>query len=219
MCLELEISWMEVLKNDIESMYFKRLTDFIKDESKSYSIYPRKENIFRAFDLCKFHETKVVIVGQDPYHGENQANGLCFSVNNNAPSPPSLQNILKEVSTNTGTFSNAGNLERWARQGVLLLNSILTVRSGAPNSHKNQGWEKFTDAVITAINNQRHNVIFLLWGNYAQNKGHLIDDKKHCILKTTHPSPFSANKGFLGCRHFSKTNEFLEKNGMKQIHW
>lgn len=216
---ELEISWNNALKIDTESIYFRDLMVFLENEYKLYTVYPKIENVFRAFELCKFYETKVVIIGQDPYHGEGQANGLCFSVSEAVPSPPSLQNIFKEGTRDIGKVSNNSDLERWAKQGILLLNSVLTVRANLPNSHKDHGWEHFTDSVIRGLSDKRDNLVFLLWGSYAQNKAHLINGKKHCILKTTHPSPFSAYKGFLGCSHFSQTNKYLKEHGIECIDW
>jgi uracil-DNA glycosylase len=176
--------------------------------------------IFKAFDLCRFYDTRVVILGQDPYHGVGQANGLCFSVNENISLPPSLHNILKEVARDTNTeVSKNGNLERWAKQGVLMLNSILTVRAGEPGSHANRGWERFSTAVIVALNKELHNLVFLLWGAFAQKTGCLIDRSKHLALETTHPSPFSAHRGFMGCGHFTKTNSYLQEHFLPPIVW
>lgn len=216
---ELEISWKNALKIDTDSIYFKDLMVFLENEYKLYTVYPKIENVFRAFDLCKFYETKVIIIGQDPYHGNGQANGLCFSVSAGVPYPPSLQNIFKEVARDIGTGSNNSDLERWAKQGILLLNSVLTVRANLPNSHKEHGWERFTDSVIKGLSDKKDNLVFLLWGSYAHNKAHLINEKKHCILRTTHPSPFSAYKGFLGCSHFSQTNKYLKEHGITSIDW
>lgn len=214
-------SWKPVLNEEFEKPYFKELIDFVKSEYTTKICYPKGNQIFAAFDHCHFDEVKVVIIGQDPYHGPNQANGLCFSVNDGIPFPPSLQNIFKEVETDLNKpLPKTGNLERWADQGVFLLNATLTVRQSEAGSHQGKGWEKFTDAVIKKISEESENVVFLLWGGFAQKKAALIDAKKHHILKSGHPSPLSANRGFwFGNKHFSQTNDFLKSKGLKEIEW
>lgn len=214
-------SWKPVLNEEFEKPYFKELIDFVKSEYTTKVCYPKGGQIFSAFDHCHFDQVKVVIIGQDPYHGPNQANGLCFSVNDGIPFPPSLQNIFKEIETDLNKpMPKTGNLERWADQGVFLLNATLTVRQSEAGSHQGKGWEKFTDAVIKQISAEKENVVFLLWGGFAQKKAALIDASKHHILKSGHPSPLSANRGFwFGNRHFSQTNEFLKSKGMKEIEW
>lgn len=213
-------SWQKVLSEEFGKEYFEKLTQFVKKEYSSKTVYPEGKNIFRAFELCSFEEVKVVIIGQDPYHGPKQANGLCFSVNDGIALPPSLQNIYKEIETNLGvTRPTKGNLDSWAKQGVLLLNATLTVRANTPGSHQHQGWEEFTNAVIKTISDKKENVVFLLWGKYAQDKGAIIDRKKHHVLTAAHPSPFSAHSGFFGCKHFSKTNEYLKSIGKEPIDW
>jgi len=213
-------SWKGKLKNEFEKDYFSQLTSFVKDEYATQTIFPPGKEIFRAFDSCSFEEVKVVIIGQDPYHGEGQANGLCFSVREGIRQPPSLQNIFKEIRNDLGKpIPSSGDLERWARQGVLLLNATLTVRSSSPGSHQNKGWETFTDAVIKIISNEKSNVVFLLWGAYAQKKGEVIDRSKHLVLMSAHPSPFSADRGFFGSKHFSKANDYLRSKGLKEIDW
>ena len=213
-------SWKNHLRNEFQSPYFNGLIDFVKQEYAAHSVYPPGKEIFRAFDCCDFDTVRVVIIGQDPYHGEGQANGLCFSVRPGIRMPPSLMNIFKEIQADLGKpFPPNGDLERWARQGVLLLNATLTVRAGAPGSHQNKGWETFTDAVIRTISSEKINVVFLLWGAYAQKKGALIDATKHCVLQSAHPSPFSADRGFFGNKHFSKCNAYLKSKGLKEIEW
>ena len=192
----------------------------MKEEYSKQSCFPPASEIFKAFNLCLFENTKVVILGQDPYHGIGQANGLCFSVNDNIPLPPSLQNIFKELETDLAIqYPKHGNLESWAKQGVLLLNATLTVRSHHPGSHQNKGWEKFTDAVIEKLSSSKTGLVFMLWGNYAQKKANFVDSSRHLILKAAHPSPLSAHNGFLGCRHFSQCNAFLESKGLPPIDW
>lgn len=204
----------------IQESLKKELNDFVKSEYKKTTIYPEQKNIFHAFDLCNFDDIKVVIIGQDPYHGPNQAHGLCFSVPKGVKKPPSLQNIYKEILSDIGTIiPESGNLERWAKQGILLLNAILTVRANEPLSHQNKGWEDFTNDIIKRISDEKSNIVFLLWGAYAQKKAELIDENKHLILKSVHPSPLSAYRGFFGCKHFSKTNKYLKKNGLSEIKW
>lgn len=218
--VRIENSWKEVLNDELQSEYFAELVEFVRSEYHSGTIYPRGKDIFKAFDICKFYDTKVVILGQDPYHGAGQANGLCFSVNENVVLPPSLHNILKEVARDTNAeVSRNGNLERWAKQGVLMLNSVLTVRAGQPGSHANHGWESFTNAAIVALNRELHNLVFLLWGSFAQKAACFIDKSKHLVLETSHPSPFSAHRGFIGCGHFAKVNSYLEQHGIKPIEW
>ncbi|MCK7590954.1 uracil-DNA glycosylase [Subsaxibacter sp. CAU 1640] len=214
-------SWKPYLQKEFDKPYFKELTDFIKSEYQQYQCFPPGKQIFSAFDWCPFDELKVVIIGQDPYHGFGQANGLCFSVNDGIPHPPSLINIFKEIETDLGVpYPASGNLERWARQGVLLLNATLTVRAHQAGSHQNKGWEHFTNAVIEIISEQKKNVIFMLWGSFAKQKSKLIDTSKHKILSTGHPSPLSANRGYwFGNKHFSKTNSLLEQVGQKAIVW
>ena len=214
-------SWKAVLSDEFEKPYFEELISFVKSEYKSNVCYPRGSQVFAAFDHCHFNDVKVVIIGQDPYHGPNQANGLCFSVNDGIPFPPSLQNIFKEIETELQKpLPPTGNLERWADQGILLLNATLTVRQGEAGSHQKKGWETFTDAVIRKVSEQSEKVIFLLWGGFAQKKGQLIDGSKHLILNSGHPSPLSANRGFwFGNNHFLKTNEYLKSLGKKEIEW
>lgn len=220
MDVRLEKSWKKVLKDEFEKPYFKELTDFVREEYFKHPVYPPPKQIFHAFDDCPFDDVKVVIIGQDPYHGEGQANGLCFSVNEGIRVPPSLQNIYKEIKSDIGKeIPTSGNLDRWAEQGVLLLNATLTVCAKSPGSHQKKGWEEFTNAVIKLLSEKRENLVFLLWGAYAQKKGSVIDESKHFVLKSPHPSPFSANRGFFGSKHFSKTNEYLEKHGIEIIDW
>lgn len=212
--------WKSRLSEEFEKPYFEQLASFVKSEYQTGVVYPPGREIFKAFDACPFDEVKVVIIGQDPYHGPGQANGLCFSVHDNVRMPPSLVNIFKEIQADLGKpFPKSGNLERWARQGVLLLNATLTVRASSPGSHQNKGWEIFTDAVIRKVSEEKVHVVFLLWGAYAQKKGEVIDRTKHLVLMSAHPSPFSADRGFFGCRHFSKTNDYLKSNGLKEIEW
>jgi len=213
-------SWQKHLKQEFEKTYFKELTEFVKREYKTKKVFPPPKDIFRAFDLCPFEDVKVVILGQDPYHGESQANGLCFSVGEGVHNPPSLNNIFMEIQKDLGIEPpKSGNLERWANQGVLLLNATLTVIAGQAGSHQHKGWEEFTDAVISLLSKEKENLVFLLWGRYAQEKGRVIDTAKHFVLSAAHPSPFSAFNGFFGCKHFSKTNEYLEFVGKPPIRW
>ncbi len=213
-------SWKEHLQDEFEKEYFEHLVHFVKDEYKNHRVFPPGRQIFSAFDHCSFDDVKVVIIGQDPYHGPGQANGLCFSVNDGIKLPPSLQNIYKEIEDDIGKKMPAsGNLERWAKQGVLLLNATLTVRARTPGSHQNKGWEQFTDAVIRKISDEKEGVVFMLWGAYAQRKGQVIDRRKHKVLESAHPSPFAANRGFFGCRHYSKANEYLNERGLQPIDW
>ncbi|WP_430817346.1 uracil-DNA glycosylase [Carboxylicivirga sp. RSCT41] len=220
MDVKIEAGWKQVLQPEFDKDYFKKLTEFVKSEYQSKTIYPPASQIFNAFDLCPFENTKVVILGQDPYHGPNQAHGLCFSVNKGIKMPPSLVNIYKELHTDVGIdIPDHGNLEHWAKQGVLLLNATLTVVAHNAGSHQKQGWELFTDAVIKTVADQSENVVFLLWGAYAQKKAQLIDSSKHLVLKSVHPSPLSAHRGFFGTKHFSKANEYLQASGKEAISW
>lgn len=214
-------SWKEHLNPEFEKSYFKMLAAFVKKEYAEHTCYPKGSEIFAAFDHCHFNDVKVVIIGQDPYHGPGQAHGLCFSVNEGIPHPPSLINIFKEIETDTGTpYPKSGNLNRWADQGVLLLNATLTVRAHQAGSHQKKGWEAFTDTVIQLISNEKQNVVFLLWGGYAKRKGAVIDKTKHHILTSGHPSPLSANRGmWFGNKHFSQCNSFLESIGKTAVKW
>lgn len=213
-------SWKEGLKAEFKKPYFIELIDFVKTEYRTQTVFPPGKEIFRAFDCADFDKVKVVIIGQDPYHGPGQANGLCFSVRDGVPMPPSLKNIFKEIQSDLGKpFPKSGDLERWANQGVLLLNATLTVRASSPGSHQKKGWEEFTDAVIKEISDKKSNVVFLLWGAYAQKKGEIIDRSRHLVLMSAHPSPFSADRGFFGNKHFSKTNEYLKSKSLKEIDW
>lgn len=217
---QIELSWLEKLDAEFKQSYFAQLKAFLVNEKKSNVVYPPGKEIFSAFNKTPFTEVNVVIIGQDPYHNPRQANGLCFSVAPGVKPPPSLKNIFKEIEQDMGIKPpNNGDLSKWAEQGVLLLNAVLTVRKNQPASHQKRGWETFTDAVIKKISDEKENVIFLLWGNYAKNKGQYIDTSKHHILTAAHPSPFSAHNGFFGCQHFSKTNSILKSLGKKPIHW
>lgn len=218
--IKIEKSWKELLLEEFGAEYFQHLIEFVRAEKKSSIIYPAGSRIFAAFDHTPVKEVKVVIIGQDPYHGPNQANGLCFSVSRGIKPPPSLRNIFKELTEDIG-FEPAGHgdLESWADQGVLLLNATLTVRAGQAGSHQKQGWEQFTDSVIHRISKERSGLVFLLWGRFAQNKETLIANNDHLILKAAHPSPFAAHNGFFGCKHFSKTNAFLKEKGESEINW
>lgn len=212
--------WKALLADEFEQPYFAELVGFVREEYSSHQIFPRGANIFRAFDKCPFDKLKVVIIGQDPYHGEGQANGLCFSVNDGVQFPPSLRNIFQEVESDTGApVPTSGNLDRWAEQGVLLLNSVLTVRAHEAASHAGRGWERFTDAVVREIAARREGVVYMLWGSYAQRKGAIADPSRNCILKAVHPSPLSAYRGFFGCRHFSRANDYLVAHGKDPIVW
>ncbi len=221
MDVKIEESWKKRLKNEFEQPYFTTLVDFVKHEYANQRIYPPGKLMFNAFDKCPFDQTKVVILGQDPYHGFGQANGLCFSVNDGVRNPPSLVNIFKEIQEDLGKpFPPTGNLERWASQGVLLLNATLTVRDGQPGSHQGKGWERFTDAVVRTLGNEKEGLVFLLWGKYAQDKGSMIDPRKHFVLKSKHPSPMSANGGgWFGNKHFSQANNYLKSRGLTEIDW
>ena len=214
-------SWKEVLQEEFSKPYFEQLVLFVKREYSENICYPKGQQIFSAFNHCPLPEVKVVIIGQDPYHGEGQANGLCFSVHDGIPHPPSLINIFRELNTDLGVpYPLSGNLERWASQGVLLLNATLTVRANSAGSHQKQGWETFTDAVIRAVSAHCNHVVFMLWGGYAKEKAKLIDPAKHCILTAGHPSPLSANRGYwFGNKHFSQANAYLKANGKNEIIW
>ena len=221
MDVKIEESWKGKLSDEFEKPYFTSLVNYVKEEYSKRQIYPPAKQIFNAFNHCSFDDCKVVILGQDPYHGPGQANGLCFSVNDGIRMPPSLLNIFKEIKDDLGKpMPASGNLERWANQGVLLLNATLTVAAATPGSHQNQGWERFTDAVIKRLSDEKENLVFLLWGRYAQEKGAVIDAKKHYVLKAKHPSPMSANGGgWFGTKHFSKANQYLKEHGLKEIEW
>ena len=224
MDVKIESSWKRHLHGEFEKEYFAKLTAFVKKEYQEGKVYPAPKNIFRAFDLCPFDKVKVVILGQDPYHGEQQANGLAFAVDGKTAVPPSLQNIFKEIESDCGnyeslTFVKSGDLTRWAEQGVLLLNATLTVRAHKAGSHQGHGWEQFTDAVIRALVDDRVGIVFMLWGNYAKAKGAQINRSKHLVLEAPHPSPFSAASGFFGCKHFSKANDYLVAHNETPIDW
>ncbi len=219
--VNIEPEWSKVLKGYFSSGGFNKLANFVRDEYKNKTVYPKPQDVFKAFWLTPFSGVKVVILGQDPYHGPGQAHGLSFSVGESVRVPPSLQNIYKEIQDDLNIKKDftIGNLESWAKQGVLLLNAILTVIANNPASHREKGWEDFTDTVIKTISDQKSNVVFILWGNFARSKKVLIDSSKHLILEAPHPSPFSAYSGFFGCKHFSKCNEYLLKHGKKEIYW
>jgi uracil-DNA glycosylase len=220
MVVRIEASWGQRLHGEFEKDYFARLTQFVHREYATATVYPPGRLIFNAFDLCPFDKVKVVIIGQDPYHGPGQAHGLCFSVNEGVPFPPSLRNIFKEIQDDLGTpIPTSGDLTRWAQQGVLLLNATLTVRAGQAGSHQRQGWEEFTDAAIRALATEREHLVFILWGAYAQKKGAFIDRSRHLVLASAHPSPLSAYNGFFGNRHFSRTNAYLVEHGEEPIQW
>ena len=220
MNVKIEPSWQEALEDEFTKPYFKNLTEKIKDAYLQEAVYPHPKNIFNAFTFCPFDKVKVVILGQDPYHGTGQAHGLSFSVPDEIKTPPSLQNIYKELKSDIGKeIPTSGNLEHWAKQGVLLLNATLTVRANLAGSHQGIGWETFTDTIIKTVSDQKEHVVFILWGKYAQAKTNLIDREKHLILSAPHPSPFSAHSGFFGSKPFSQTNTYLEKHGLKKIEW
>lgn len=220
MYVKLNASWKEVLMNEFEKDYFKKLTDFVQNEYNTKTIYPPQSEIFSAFDFTPFENVKVVILGQDPYHGEGQANGLSFSVADGIKLPPSLRNIYKELKDDVGIeISTSGNLESWAKQGVLLLNATLTVEATKAGSHQKKGWETFTDAVIQKLSDQKENLVFILWGAYAQKKGAKIDRNKHFVIESAHPSPLGAYRGFWGSKPFSKTNDFLKSKNLQPINW
>ncbi|MCB0319460.1 MAG: uracil-DNA glycosylase [Bdellovibrionales bacterium] len=214
-------TWKKVLGVEREKPYFQEVLHFVERErAKGKQIFPKNSEVFQALTLTPLHEVKVVILGQDPYHGPGQAHGLCFSVKQGVQKPPSLENIFKELESDLGLQKpKHGNLENWAQQGVLLLNAVLTVEAGKPGSHANRGWEQFTDRVVSELNEQCYGLVFLLWGSYAQKKGSIINRTRHVVLQAPHPSPLSAHRGFFGCRHFSKTNDALRKFGKKEIHW
>jgi uracil-DNA glycosylase len=218
--VDIHPSWKKVLAEEFSKLYFEDLERFLKQEYDSHVVYPEGKHIFRAFDRCSFDGVKVVILGQDPYHGDGQANGLCFSVNDGVRLPPSLKNIFKEVASDLQVSEPTdGNLDRWAHRGILLLNATLTVRAASAGSHRKKGWELFTDAVVKAVSDKKEGVVFLLWGKYAQDKGGVIDSTRHHILTSPHPSPFSAHTGFFGNKHFSATNEYLQQCGKGIIDW
>ena len=220
MPVKIEPSWKKALESEFNSPYFASLADFVRSEYKTKKVFPSPKQIFAAFDACPFENVRVVILGQDPYHGPGQANGLCFSVSAGIAIPPSLQNVYKEIQDDIGTrIPESGNLERWAKQGVLLLNATLTVRAHTAGSHQNKGWEEFTDAAVQKLSDERENIVFMLWGRYAQDKGSVIDREKHYVLEAAHPSPFAAHKGFFGCKHFSKANTFLKNKNLDEIEW
>ena len=220
MIADIEESWKEVLKNELEKDYFIKLTEFVKNEYATKVIYPPQSQIFSAFDYTSFHDVKVVIIGQDPYHGEGQANGLSFSVANDVKIPPSLRNIYKELKTDLGIEESvSGNLESWAKQGILLLNATLTVEASNAGSHQKKGWEEFTDAVIKLLSEEKENIVFVLWGSYAQKKGKKINREKHFIIESAHPSPLGAYRGFWESKPFSKTNEYLKSKNKQEINW
>ncbi len=220
MDVRMEESWKFQLQKEFEKPYFKQLTEFVRSEYFSQTIYPPAKLIFNAFDQCPFDQVKVVIIGQDPYHGPGQAHGLCFSVNDGVDFPPSLRNVFKEINADTGApIPKSGNLERWAKQGVLLLNATLTVRAQQAGSHQKKGWEQFTDAVIHLVAENKENVVFILWGNYAISKGEFIDQRNHLVLKSVHPSPLSASRGFFGNKQFSTTNKYLIEHGKEPVKW
>ena len=213
-------SWKNILQPQFEKSYFNKLTDFVKSDYKNHTCYPNETDIFAAFDFCSLEDLKVVIIGQDPYHGESQANGLCFSVKDGIKHPPSLKNIFKEIATDLNQeIPESGNLEKWAKQGVLLLNATLTVRAHEAGSYQKKGWETFTDAIIKEISDKKKNVVFLLWGKFAESKMSLINSSEHTIFLAPHPSPLGAWRGWFGSKHFSKTNTFLKEIGAKPIEW
>ncbi len=225
--IRIEPSWKTALNEEFEKPYFKELTEFVRAEYLTATVFPPPKFIFNAFELCPFDTVKVVILGQDPYHGDGQAHGLCFSVPEKITMPPSLQNIYKEITSDVGVPAGRvrgivpthGNLEHIAKQGVLLLNATLTVRAHQAGSHQGKGWEEFTDAVIKTLSEKKEHLVFLLWGNYAKKKSELIDWERHLVLEAAHPSPFSATNGFFGCKHFSRTNAYLKKHGTETIQW
>ena len=220
MNVRIDESWRERLQSEFDAPYFAQLADFVRHEYATTRVYPPGSQMFAAFDACPFDKVKVVILGQDPYHEPGQAHGLCFSLNDGVPFPPSLQNIFKEIHDDIGTpVPMSGDLTRWANQGVLLLNATLTVRAHQAGSHQNKGWEQFTDAVIHRLAQERENLVFILWGSYAQRKGEFIDRSRHLVLQSPHPSPLSAHRGFFGNRHFSRTNEYLTAHGIEPILW
>jgi len=217
---QIEPSWQQTLSKEFTKPYFKNLLNFVNQEYTTGIIHPPAKDVFKAFEFSPLHSLKVVVLGQDPYHGEGQANGLSFSVREGVKHPPSLRNIFKELESDLSLFiPKSGDLQPWAEQGVLLLNSMLTVQATLPGSHQKKGWEEFTDSVIQAISDKKENIVFILWGKYAQSKEELIDESKHCIIKSAHPSPFSAHRGFFGSKPFSKINTFLSKKNLGKINW
>ena len=220
MNVRIDESWRQVLQPEFDKPYFELLTNFVRNAYRTTQCFPPAGQIFRAFDLCPFNRVRVVIIGQDPYHDFNQAHGLCFSVQDGVRVPPSLENIYKELNRDLGKpIPTSGNLTHWAEQGVLLLNATLTVEAHRAGSHQGKGWEELTDAAIQALNNQRENVVFMLWGSYAQRKGQFIDRRRHLMLTAVHPSPLSAYRGFIGCGHFSQANAYLQQHGQTPINW
>lgn len=220
MNVRIDESWRQVLQPEFDKPYFELLTDFVRHAYATHQCFPPAKYIFRAFDLCPFDKVRVVIIGQDPYHDVNQAHGLCFSVQDGVPAPPSLVNIYKELNRDLGKpIPTSGDLTHWAEQGVLLLNATLTVEAHKAGSHQGKGWEELTDAAIQVLNNQRSNIVFMLWGSYAQRKGQFIDRRKHLVLTAVHPSPLSAYRGFIGCGHFSQANTYLQQHGQTPIVW
>ena len=220
MDVRIEDSWKARLQDEFDKPYFAALTQFVRNEYAAGTVYPPGREMFAAFDACPFDDVRVVILGQDPYHEPGQAHGLCFSVNDGVQFPPSLVNIFKEIESDLGRpMPSSGNLMRWAKQGVLLLNATLTVRAHQAGSHQNKGWEAFTDAVIHRVATERNHIVFILWGSYAQRKGSFIDRNRHCVLQSPHPSPLSAYRGFFGNKHFSRANAYLIENGYKPIDW
>lgn len=220
MNVRIEESWRQILQPEFDKPYFELLTTFVRQQYQTRQCFPPARLIFNAFDSCPFNQVRVVIIGQDPYHDVGQAHGLCFSVNEGIPIPPSLMNIYKEIQRDLGKpIPTSGNLQRWADQGVLLLNATLTVEAHRPGSHQGKGWEELTDAVIQALNEQREHLVFMLWGSYAQRKGQFINRRKHLVLETSHPSPLSVYRGFDGCAHFSKANAYLTQHNLQPIDW
>lgn len=220
MDVKIAADWKELLSDEFNKPYFSELIQFVSDEYSTQQIFPEEANIFRAFDKCPLDSLKVVIIGQDPYHGDGQANGLCFSVNDGVPLPPSLKNIFKEIAAEMNEpLPSGGNLDRWAEQGVLLLNAVLTVRAHQAASHSKKGWETFTDAVVKRISERKEGVVYMLWGSYAQRKGAIVNPQRNSILKTVHPSPLSSYRGFFGCNHFIQANEYLRNTGKETIEW
>lgn len=218
--VQIEPSWKEHLAHEFKQEYFLKLADFVRDEYKNTKVYPPPKKVFNAFELCPFENVEVVILGQDPYHGPGQANGLAFAVNEGVAVPPSLQNIFKEIESDLGhEVSHEGDLSRWAKQGVLLLNATLTVRARSPGSHQGHGWEALTSAAVQTLSQEREHLVFMLWGRYAKEKGSVVDRTKHLVLEAAHPSPFSVHSGFFGCKHFSKANAYLVEYGKKPIEW
>lgn len=220
MTVRIDESWRQVLQPEFDKPYFELLTHFVRQAYRTTQCFPSAGQIFRAFDLCPFDKVRVVIIGQDPYHDVNQAHGLCFSVQDGVPAPPSLVNIYKELQRDLGKpIPSSGNLTHWAEQGVLLLNATLTVEAHKAGSHQGKGWEELTDAAIQALNRQREHIVFMLWGSYAQRKGQFIDRRRHLVLTAVHPSPLSAYRGFIGCGHFSQANAYLQQHGLSPIVW